>query len=267
MKAAKHTLFPDSVLGSDQFHHLRPRLLYLEREPLFDPDKKLILFWSQKSGCTSVIKWFFQGMGLLEEALAYDAWIHKYRMWVYVDPAWFLSFPSAFVDESYLKLRVVRNPYTRCVSGFIHLLDNKNVYMPDMSDSFSFLDYLSWLEGQDLDQCNGHFARQHSAFHEHFHEATNEIIHLENLSEEVNSINERYNLNNPFHDELSKSRHHYGAVEQEEHSPVHDWPHKRVHAEKPDRFRFFQEAAVAERIYALYRPDFEPYGYAQEPPL
>lgn len=42
------------------------------RLPHFHEDFPLILFWSQKSGCTSLALWFFYQINLLETALEGD---------------------------------------------------------------------------------------------------------------------------------------------------------------------------------------------------
>ncbi|PEC57548.1 RNA methyltransferase, partial [Bacillus wiedmannii] len=41
------------------------------RVPHFHKDFPLILFWSQKSGCTSLAHWFFYQINLFKEAIKY----------------------------------------------------------------------------------------------------------------------------------------------------------------------------------------------------
>ena|SRR5437764_1483861 len=52
----------------------------IEPRPVVDSRRKVVLLWSAKSGSTFAMKWMFAHMGLLEKALAYDSWIHCYRM-------------------------------------------------------------------------------------------------------------------------------------------------------------------------------------------
>ena len=47
--------------------------------PLQQPGFPVAVCWSAKSGCTTVLKWFLAQTGLLDEALAYNDWIHAYR--------------------------------------------------------------------------------------------------------------------------------------------------------------------------------------------
>ncbi len=43
----------------------------------------IILFWSHRSGCTSLANWFFFQIGLFTEAKKYNDFIHYYEFWVY----------------------------------------------------------------------------------------------------------------------------------------------------------------------------------------
>ncbi|NEQ51064.1 MAG: sulfotransferase family protein [Leptolyngbya sp. SIO3F4] len=256
----------DSILGR-YFHHFRPRMLYMEREPLVDFDKKIMLFWSQKSGCTSAIKWLFRGMGILEEALAHNPWMHEYRMWVYYDKfRWYDRFPKAFWDEDYLRIRVVRNPFYRCVSGYVHLLKHRDIYAPHLTEEVTFVEYLEWLGTQDLDWFDGHFSRQNLNILGHQQEGIQEIVHLEDLADELNRINAQYGLNNPYTDDLSESRHHYRQEDADrDGEATHHWPGTRVRAEKPAHVRFWRDPEVVEQVVALYESDFGPFGYATTP--
>jgi hypothetical protein len=44
--------------------------------PLYEKEFPLIFFWSPKSGCTSIIKWYFFQIGLLQKAIDYYPWVH-----------------------------------------------------------------------------------------------------------------------------------------------------------------------------------------------
>ncbi len=49
----------------------------------FNPNFPLILFWSQKSGCTSLAHWFFYQINLFKQAIKYNSFIHHYENEIY----------------------------------------------------------------------------------------------------------------------------------------------------------------------------------------
>lgn len=53
------------------------------RPPHFHKDFPLILFWSQKSGCTSLVYWFFYHINLFKEAVKYNPFVHHYEFDIY----------------------------------------------------------------------------------------------------------------------------------------------------------------------------------------
>ena len=58
-------------------------ILHKDRIPHFHKDFPLILFWSHRSGCTTLANWFFFQIGLFNEAKKYHDFIHYYEFWVY----------------------------------------------------------------------------------------------------------------------------------------------------------------------------------------
>ena len=66
-----------------------------------------------------IAKIFFHTLGLLEEALQYHIWIHKYEQEIYIPN----HLPIGSKNySSYLKLNFVRNPFTRAVSSYLHCM-------------------------------------------------------------------------------------------------------------------------------------------------
>lgn len=63
---------------------------YGARAPHFHPNFPLILFWSQKSGCTSFANWFFSQIGLYEIAMQYNPSIHNYEYDIYKSKAGYI---------------------------------------------------------------------------------------------------------------------------------------------------------------------------------
>jgi hypothetical protein len=62
---------------------LPPRAHRLIGKALFDAERKVIMDWSGKAGCTIGTMMFLRHMGLLDEARSYHSWIHRFRMQVF----------------------------------------------------------------------------------------------------------------------------------------------------------------------------------------
>ncbi|WP_420393759.1 hypothetical protein [Acuticoccus sp.] len=94
------------------------------RPPLYDPSFPYILFWSQKSGCTTVVKWFFAQLGLLEEAMAHSSWVHDYEGAVFKKRRFYRRHVAEALEAGTHKVvKVVRDPMARAPSAFLVLAE------------------------------------------------------------------------------------------------------------------------------------------------
>ncbi len=76
--------------------------------------------WTPKCACTTACKMFFHHLGLLEEALEFHEFIHQYRQRVYEPKHQVLT--NYFHDKDMFKFKVVRDPYRRAVSSYVHYM-------------------------------------------------------------------------------------------------------------------------------------------------
>ncbi|NBW97003.1 MAG: hypothetical protein EBR28_09790 [Planctomycetia bacterium] len=93
--------------------------------PLLLAGFPIAVCWSAKAGCTTVLKWFLEHNGLLEEATAHSWWVHDYReqrLCALHDyrRSCELLFSQARAGKYIVK--VIRDPARRAVSGYLHLL-------------------------------------------------------------------------------------------------------------------------------------------------
>jgi hypothetical protein len=91
--------------------------------PTFLGQTKTVVSWSTKAGCSHVILWAFVHNRLLDQALAYDPWPHKFRMHVYEKRAVFKLPLQAFLRSGgagHTLIKVTRDPKARLVSIFRH---------------------------------------------------------------------------------------------------------------------------------------------------
>lgn len=197
------------------------------RIPLYNKNLPIILFWSQKSGCTSLTKWFFFQIGLLQEALEYNPFIHIYRGQVYCSSINYKDeMKKAILSSKKDIIKLVRNPYTRAVSSFLHVLksgtpndkDNskfhqelEKVFERNNCRGMSFKQFLYSIEkvGSDLTSIDRHIAQQYIDGEELW---VKQYIYLEDFKKYISSIENKYNLSTSPIDALVQSHHHKSSL-------------------------------------------------------
>ncbi|PEM58204.1 sulfotransferase family 2 domain-containing protein [Bacillus wiedmannii] len=196
-------------------------IIKYRRVPHSNPNFPLILFWSQKSGCTSLAHWFFYQINLFKQAIKYNSFIHNYENEIYKNSSdYFIELAAALYSKEKDTYKIVRNPYTRAVSSFFSLIAPPYIENPAWepirgfyygnsicSKPISFKIFLYYLKSQmtDLEQVDPHFTPQYVPGEEAF--VTN-YIYLENFSTEIVRLEQTYQLKtSPLHI-LTKSWHH-----------------------------------------------------------
>lgn len=150
---------------------------------------KFIIDWTAKAGCTIICKIFFDYMGELDKALKYSPWIHNYRMKYYY-AKYGRVYLYHLLSNNFIKIKFVRNPYSRAVSSFIHVMKThlkKNFNNEDMS----FYTFLLNLK-KNRYPSNVHYNLQMIDSEK---DIFNHIIKIENLEKEIKNLNRLYNLN------------------------------------------------------------------------
>ncbi|TDH38734.1 hypothetical protein E2A64_06460 [Pseudohoeflea suaedae] len=165
------------------------RYIIRVRKPLFDQKFPLVLMWSEKSGCTTVVQWFFWQINELENARNYSSWIHNYENYVFKKREdYYDELQSSLVNQDKPLIKFVRNPFQRAVSSYLLLLGNEGITQPNHfvsktwpkirlhfygsetdSRGISFRNYLHWLQanGVAAGDVNNHFAQQYIEGEEH----------------------------------------------------------------------------------------------------
>jgi hypothetical protein len=91
--------------------------------PLVKEGFPVVCCWSAKAGCTTVLKWFLQHNGLLEQALQHSAWLHDYRLQsLFEEPGYERRCRQAVRSDAFRVIKVIRDPAKRAVSTYLHYL-------------------------------------------------------------------------------------------------------------------------------------------------
>ncbi|GEM_PF-2897726 len=203
-----------------------------DRIPLYDPRLPMIVLWSQKAGSTTAVKWYFEKLGLFDEALAYHHFAHRYEMEVFKKRTGYSrDLKAALTDASLPVVKFVRDPAARAFSSYVFLnvqaKPEKAAYpvyywrrrvlhavhgaVDEFKKPFSFLDYLRWLAGADPNSLDGHLAPQVTALEKRLTERLT-IVRIEDLPQGFADLEKRFGLSpaDPKKAELiSTSHHHY----------------------------------------------------------
>jgi hypothetical protein len=235
--------------------------------PLIYPEKKLCLFFSAKSGCTFATKWFFYQQGLLDQALAYNKFVHEYRRHIYVKSEIYKNELKHVLSDDYIRIKLVRSPYTRAVSSYIHAIKSNHV---DTEIStflnrpltekcrFSFEEFISFLEKTGVIFCNPHNRIQ--ALPEELQNklSFSYIIKLENAMHEFKKLETKLNLKKADLESLSKSFHHRIKLPSNEYNG-------NKHLGRLDNtfyaYESFYNDTLKDKVMKLYSSDFTQYQY------
>jgi hypothetical protein len=252
-------------------HFLPPTYRELRRSHVaFVESANLAVMWSYKAACTTVIKWVFQQNGLLSEAMAYNSWVHKYRLHHYQKSERYLSRLKRLSSGAFEVVKVVRNPLDRAVSSYIHAYRHgyddeaiaKVVQRPvARRQRFSFREFVAYLEQSDLLYCNPHHRVQVAPIERHvlFRTRPSKIIKIEHgLNAALGELERGLGLPaTDFTNPVFESDHHTLRAAQA--GLAADLVHIPKDAVPPAAM--FYDRELAEKVARLYAEDFRHYGY------
>src|ERR1051326_3251812 len=137
--------------------------------PLVDPQSKLILFWMHRCGSTTGQRWFFELAGWKDRMAGKGAG-ELSSLWHAEHREAYQNLPQFYRDSSFLKVATSRHPLFRAVSSFTVVTDSKSgaqwktvsksIAAPDEERRLTFLEYLDFLEMENLANANYHWRFQ-----------------------------------------------------------------------------------------------------------
>lgn len=213
---------------------------------LFNENKKIIIDWSAKAGCTNIVTMFFKYIDLYKNFnLKNPINIHDERL-EYLKRN--VVNDIIILDNKYLKIKFVRNPYTRAISSYIHYV----IFYND--NTISFFQFLNNLNSNKY-KYDIHYASQHHLL-EKKQKIYNEIIKIENIESEIERINKKYNINLEYdsvsnHHSIKKldEKKYLGYIK---YSDIKNIPSYRY---------FYDDERIKQLVYEIYKIDINLYNY------
>jgi hypothetical protein len=234
---------------------------------LYEKKFPIILFFSPKSGCTSLVRWFFFQIGLLQKAIDYNPWVHLYRGIYQSEQDYKSELTTQLLLDTPKKVtyKLVRNPFKRAVSSFFAEFFIKEVMQnvhTDTNTGFSFIEFLYQIKkiGASKDLINIHFAQQYVEGEELF---IQHHIKLEDFESEIKNIEHKYDLlQSPLSDILT-STHHNSKIMTLHVPSAESIKMKSLEGNLPTYESFYNKETI-DLVRAIYKKDFEAYGYNQD---
>ncbi|RLA19894.1 MAG: hypothetical protein DRQ56_04375 [Gammaproteobacteria bacterium] len=215
---------------------------------------KFLMGWSAKCGCSAVKRWYMDTHGVDRTNLGIPLYkLVGYGKTEYTSVNW--DQPRLY--NEYRKYAVVRNPYSRVVSGFVnkYVIGNK---LPNRGwDSFSeFLEILSQdTEFKTVD--THHFTHQFSENYRGFNRAGFEfdrVIQLENLAAGLKSVSTYHGMDDV--QVMAANKTEYGQPGQSTSNAANtricDFDKKNI-----PPFQYFYNRSTTDLVRNIYALDFE----------
>lgn len=263
-----------------------------KRTPYHHKSIPFVALWAQKSGCTSIFKWFLWHAGLFADALQYRAEeeglsIHNYEMEVFKRTPGYKKKLLGRLESGAPIVNFMRCPYARAFSSYMHLhnrfyirferdgipnegldlrysiLESIYGFRVPVEYPVTFMDYLQWLDSHDISTIEPHHAGQYTPLYD-----LPDVVHyrLEDFDEVASALERRFGLedSSSMRDRFS-SPHHIGKSDVDRNS-LYRFLERGVSLSRSPNYLIplvdrgaLQDSAYGELIEHIFQKDIELY--------
>ena len=239
---------------------------------LIDPNNRISMDWTPKAACTAAVKMFLDHMGV-KEWVHYRGWVHDFRKEYYRQCGRGNS--CIFEDPSWYKFKVVRNPFDRAVSSFIHvmktphavneatLLKLSGVPNKRLMTFKKFIHSMDPSHGNDGLLQNSHIRKQSLDVEYELHQngrpsLFNAIVKVEDIAAGMRLVSQETGFN--FHPDFQSSHYFPRAVNNSEYVGETPWFELQERG-IPATYGHFYNDRIRARVARLFAQDRMVYNY------
>lgn len=212
-----------------------------------DNKNKICITFTPRGGCSISFQQYLDLLGLLDDGLNYNAFIHHYRIEILEKNIPYQPIDS-LVKNKYTFIKFIMNPYIRAVS----------VYSAQTSHNLSFREYLKQLVNNKVDYFNDN---------DKFHYLPQYIAEEEKIITKYIKIdeNEKYTIklhNNELYElDVNKftSNHHSTKIDNTEFCG--DTPKNIINGKLPKSYKYFYDEEIKNLVEIFYKSDIEKYNF------
>ena len=231
---------------------------------VFLSKQRVALMYTAKSASAKLVYWWLAQAGLLDFALKFTSWSHSFEE-IYRSSRAYLNDALIFDPDRYHIYKFVRSPFLRAVSGFTQLLTYPDAFGLTAYDRpLSFLDFLDRVQSSHYFNNDFHFRLQQTP-----NEASGllrpSILKIEEgLDSHLRNIELGHGLKKANYSARPEIRKTLLDHTRQNRREMFVGPDVPIPFYKVPDGRSLLTAKAMERIYEIYRVDFEAYGYAKQ---
>jgi len=247
-----------------------------EPVPLLDLDRKLVVLWSAKAGCTFATKWFLSQIGDLEVGLNQsEGWIHNYRARKFSPSGDYVkALTGSCEHEDTRFIQFIRRPLSRIVSAYLayaHVCATEaatplhettlNGLAENLQrrvshhQTFSFREVLAYVEGEGTQTIDMHMLPQSYNFRWAARDKI-DFVPIESYETYLKPLERRFGLGIADRAQLIRSAHHTQGRRIVCNGVADLWFGNTVNAPLPT-YESFIDADSASRILRIYASDLD----------
>ena len=210
--------------------------------------QKLIVIWQAKSACTIVNKMYYEQEGLLNEALAYNSWIHFYRE--KHNKKFRFERKRGIQDLTNRIIHFGVNPYRRAVSSFIHAM--RTMYIGKEHENISFGAFINRLISGKIKPDIHHNKQTFYLYKSRYID----YIRMEEIGKKLPIINKKYGLNYKI-----KNSMHNAPTKKNRNNFIGYSLWNTIKDNIPEKYHNFYNKDIRKKVERLYAEDIKNFGY------
>ena len=215
-----------------------------------DCKNKICITFTPRSGCSISFQQYLDLAGLLEEALQYNDFIHRYRCDILNINIKYCTIKS-LIDDKYIFIKFIMNPYIRAVS----------IWRAQTSHNLSFREYLKQLISNSVDYLN-----ENDKYHYHpqYIDGEEKIITKYIKIDKYEKFEIKLANGTPYVLDVNKYSSIHHGEKTDNITFCGDLPKDIVNNNLPKSYKYLYDDEIKQMVESFYGKDIKNYGYSFE---